>query len=226
MTETIIVYATSNPGKVEEMKRHLGNLGFDVKSLKDMGCADRDVPETGTSLGENAFIKVNAYAEELQARDDLAGKRVIILSDDTGLEISGLGGEPGIHVRRWRDHETRMEDEEIIDYAFERMAGLTGDDRAAQFRCVLAVGMVQENGKISEPLQFEGTLAGHVLERENPDVKRMEGFPFASLLFIDEWNMLLGQAEQLPDGEKEKYLSHRERAVLKSIPFLKKMASA
>lgn len=224
MTKTTIVYATSNPGKVLEMKRHLADHGFDVKSLAEMGCPDRDVEETGTSLGENAAIKVKAYAEELQARQDLTGQKIIVLSDDTGLEIKGLGGEPGIHVRRWRDKHTRMSDSEIIDYALERMRGLTGSERSAQFRCMLAVGIVHENGKISEPTFFEETLDGFITESEDPTVERMEGFPFASLFYCTDWDMLLGVVERLPPGEKQKYLSHRERAVLAAVPFLKQMA--
>ncbi|KND51173.1 MAG: XTP/dITP diphosphohydrolase [Parcubacteria bacterium C7867-001] len=211
-----LVYGTMNKGKLAEVSRRFGDHGFTIVGLADMGIPDIDIPETGTTLGENAALKVRGYLEEIRKTNP--NDTVVLFSDDTGLEIDGLGGEPGIHVRRWRDRSTRMSDEEVIEYALTRMQGLTGDQRAARFRCILTAGILYPNGTTSKLISFCGTLKGRILEE--PEAERMEGFPFASLMFIDEWGMLLGTAERLPQGEKEKYLSHREKAIDFAIPFL------
>ncbi|KND50134.1 MAG: XTP/dITP diphosphohydrolase [Parcubacteria bacterium C7867-008] len=218
MSQNTLLYATSNPGKILEMRSILEHLGFEVLSPEDLGC-ETDVQETGTNLGQNAEIKVRAYARALLGHPALVGKRVFILSDDTGFFIKALGGAPGIFVRRWRDGETRMGDEEIISYAIAQMITLTGEDRTIQARTVLAMTILNEDGTIVEPVMFEGSLDGHVLEQ--PDQMRIEGFPFASLMFVDSWGLLMGIGEQFPPHEKEDKLNHREQAVVKAVEYLR-----
>ena len=157
-----LFYATNNPGKKFEVSRHLEFSGIKVVTPDDLNITI-DVPETGNTLEENAELKTKAYARLLPD--------MLILSDDTGLEIDSLNGEPGVHVRRWRDGETRMTDREVIDYCIERMKGIPSDKRGAQFRTVLALGV--PGGKIEF---FDGKLRGVILEK--PSVLRVEGFPF------------------------------------------------
>lgn len=113
-----VLYATNNPGKISEISKFLEHNGIKVVSPKDLGI-DLDVPETGDSLEENAKLKVKAYLEVSNGR--------IVLADDTGLEIDALGGKPGIHVRRWKDGQTRMSDEEIIEYCLDQMKNVEED---------------------------------------------------------------------------------------------------
>jgi non-canonical purine NTP pyrophosphatase (RdgB/HAM1 family) len=218
MFKPLIVYATSNPGKITEMKNHLGSLGITVTSLADLGCDELEIEENGTSLGENAALKAKAYAKALSSRADLSERAILVLSDDTGFEIAGLNNAPGLYVRRWKDHKTKMGDEEIIDYALDQMKGLSGAERAVQAKTVLAICIVYVDRTISEPVFFEGTLSGHILEEA--DALRVEGFPFASLMFVDEWNMVLGVGELLPPEEKVGYANHRARAINNAFPYL------
>jgi XTP/dITP diphosphohydrolase len=202
-----VLYATNNPGKVIEISKLLNHYGIKVVSPKDLGI-DLDVSETGNSLEENSSLKAKAYLLESNGR--------IVLSDDTGLEIDALNGEPGIHVRRWRDGKTKMTDEEIIQYCLQKMHGIPQEQRGAQFRTVLALAL--PNGTTE---MFEGTLRGEILE--NPAPIRIEGFPFESLFFIPEWNMILGEVHQLEAGQKKGRLNHRERALQKAIPRIKEL---
>ncbi len=172
-----LLYATNNPGKVIEISKLLNFNEIRVVCPKDLGI-ELDVPETGNTLEENATLKVEGFRKVVD--------EMLILADDTGLEIDALDGEPGIHVRRWRDGEIRMTDQEIIDYCLERMKDVPKELRGAQFRTVLALG--QPNGTIET---FEGILRGVILEK--PADIRVEGFPFESLFFVTEWNMLLGR---------------------------------
>lgn len=204
-----VLYATSNPGKLEEVGRFLRLNGIELLSPSQVG-GEIEVPETGTTLEENALLKAQAYAERYP--------EYIVMSDDTGAEIVGLGGEPGIYVRRWRDHETHMTDQEIISYCLERMQGLKGDDRKAHMRSVIALA---EPGK---PIElFEGILQGRITETAAP--LKMEGFPFESIFYSTEHDMLLGEMHQLSDEEKLQNLTHREKAVQKTVEYLKQLFS-
>ncbi len=140
------------------------------------------------------------------------------MSDDTGAEIVGLNGEPGIYVRRWRDHEAHMTDQENINYCLERMHGLQGDDRKAQMRSVIALAVPGKEIQL-----FDGVMLGRITEAAAP--LKMEGFPFESIFYCTEYEMLLGEMHQLPDSEKLKYLTHREKAVAKTVEYLKQYFS-
>ena len=89
-----IVFATNNKHKLEEIREILGS-GFDVVSLKDIGC-NVDIPETGDTLEENARQK----AEYVFSRYGLD-----CFADDTGLEVEALGGAPGVYSARYAEQD-------------------------------------------------------------------------------------------------------------------------
>lgn len=202
----MLLYATTNPGKVMEVRKILQAHGLPMIAPDEIGL-DLDVPEPGTTLEENARLKALAYLNHLTN-----GNNYIVMGDDTGVEIDALGGEPGIHVRRWIGR--RMSDEEIIDTCLERMAGIPLEQRGAQFRTVFAIGA--RHGGIA---LFDGTLRGVILEQAAP--LRIEGFPFESLFFVPEWGKLLGEIHFLPAEQKAAYVTHRERALLNALPHVR-----
>ncbi|HBC45278.1 TPA: hypothetical protein DCZ81_03870 [Candidatus Collierbacteria bacterium] len=204
-----LLYATSNPGKILEITKLLGYNGINVVSPDDLKIS-LDVSETGGTLEENARLKVKAYLAKVKDR--------LVLADDTGLEIDALNGEPGIRVRRWRDGETRMEDEEIIQYCLGLMAGIPMEKRGAQFKTVLAVGLPSGNIEI-----FKGVLRGVILKEADPI--RIKGFPFESLFFVTDWNMLLGHASKLPVNQMKNRRNHREKALHEAIPRIRALIS-
>lgn len=237
-----LFYATTNPGKIFEVGKFLKPFGIELLGPKDLGLSI-DVPEEGETLEENAIAKAQAYLD--------AGVDMPVISDDTGIEIDVLDGEPGIHVRRWKDKKTRMSDEEVIDYCLMRMKGIHKSKRVAQFRTVIAVG-VCHSGASLQAIESRGLLpkrsyrpamAGlQVVEDsdsgrddsielfdgvlrgvilEKPAPMRIEGFPFESLFYIPEWKMVLGDVHQLPIEKKRKFLTHRERAMEKVLPRLR-----
>lgn len=202
-----LLYATNNPGKIIEVSKLLKHNGIKVVSPKDLGI-ELDVPETGKTLEENATLKAKAFINVSEGR--------IVLADDTGLEIDSLKGEPGIHVRRWKDGQTRLSDEEVISYCIERMKDVPKGERGSQFRTVLV--LATPDGGIEV---FDGILRGEVLEQ--PADIRVEGFPFESLFYIPEWKMLLGEAHQLNANDKEGRLNHREKALQKAVPRIQEL---
>ena len=202
---TNIVYATTNPGKFCEVQKLFAGHQIKINSATEYG-VNIDVEETGATLEENAILKAEAYLSAI--KDD-----VIVVADDTGLEIDTLGGEPGIKVRRWKGY--KMTDEEIIAYALERLKGVLENDRTAQFRTVIAVVK-----KGIAPRTFSGILPGHIVK--DPHAYREEGLPFQPLFYSTEYKMMIYKIHQLPIYEKlaRNIITHRERAVLKALPYL------
>jgi len=216
--KTHLIYATSNPGKIVEIGRQLGLHGLKISPLSDFVPGKLDPEENGQTLGENVLIKARAYAAAISKAPSLRGEKFIIVSDDTGVFIDGLDGEPGIHVRRWKGH--KMTDEEIISYALERLKGLTGSKHHAHFRTVLCLIPVDEHGSVGVPVTVEGSLDGRITETADP--MRIEGFPFEPIFYVPEYNMLLGALHRLPAAEKSGKLNHRERAIEKAIPIIER----
>lgn len=205
-----VLYATTNPGKLWEIGKHLKPQGIELLSLADVNITV-DIPETGVSLEENAKLKVKTIQSLIP--------QMLIIADDTGLEIDALKAEPGIHVRRWKDGINRMEDQEIIDYCLEQLNGVPLGARGAQFRSVVALAVPGSE----EVEYFEGILRGIILEKASD--LRFQGFPFESLFFVPQWQLLLGEVHQLPQEKKDTYLSHREKAVQKAVPRIKAIVS-
>lgn len=195
-----LLYGTSNPGKLMEVGRFLRLHGIDMMSPSELGL-ELDPEESGTTLEENAVLKVHAYQQILPSE-------VAVFTDDTGVEIDALNGEPGIYVRRWKDKKNKMTDQEIIEYTIERMQGIPLEKRGAQMRTVIAYGA--PDGQIE---LFDGVLRGHIVEQ--PANFLIEGFPYECLFFATDYNMMLGEMHQLPDEKKIKFTTHRERAVEK-----------
>ncbi len=194
-----IIYATTNPGKFNEVKSIFAHHNVNIYSPMDFG-QSVEVEETGNTLQENALLKAKAYID-LFPND-------IIISDDTGVEIDGLGGEPGIKVRRWKGY--KMEDEEIIEHCLLRMNGIKEGKRGAQFHTVIAVA---EPGK--EIVYFDGVFRGQILKE--PKKEREVGMPFWPIFFIPELNMTLGELHHMPMDFQILHPTHRELAVLKFL---------
>jgi len=200
-----IVYATTNPGKFSEVQKLFAGHNMTIHSAAEYN-VNIDVDETGTTLEENAILKAEAYRDAI--KDD-----VIVLGDDTGIEIDALGGEPGIKVRRWKGY--KMTDDEIITYTMERLKDVPENKRTAQFRTVIAVA------KRSLPTKtFSGILPGRIVVE--PHNFREEGLPFQPLFFSTEYNQMLYQIHTLPMAEKlaQNIITHRERAVTLALPYL------
>ena len=202
---TDIVYATTNPGKFTEVSKLFAGHGITIRSAADYH-VDIDVDETGTSLEENAILKAEAYLNAIN--DD-----VIVVSDDTGLEIDALGGEPGIKVRRWKGY--KMSDDEIISYTLERLKAVPEDQRTAQFRTVIAVA---KHGLKTE--LFAGVLPGRIVM--TPHEYREDGLPFQPLFYATDYKLMIYKIHQMTNEEKfaKQIHTHRERAVTAALPYL------
>lgn len=190
-----LLIATTNPGKLFEIKFFLSDLPLELVSLTDLEIKDSP-EESGQTFEENAILKAKFYCQ-------ISG--LPTLADDGGLEIDFLNAEPGVKSRRWING-VESSDEELINYTLEKMRGLPRAQRGAQLRTVIA--LVLPNGKT---FTNEGKVRGVIAEEAY--VKRTPGFPYRSLLFLPEINKFYYH-EDLTDKEKKLY-SHRGKVLQK-----------
>ena len=137
-----IVFATNNAHKLQELRQMIGDR-YEVLALADIGCHE-DIPETADTIEGNALMKAQ-YVKEHYGYD--------CFSDDTGLEIDALGGEPGVHSARYAGpgHDS----EANIDKVLKKLDGVT--DRTARFRT--AIALLQGD----ETHMFAGKVEGIIL---------------------------------------------------------------
>ena len=140
-----IIFATSNEGKMKEVRMILADLGLEILSMKEAGIL-ADIVEDGKTFEENACIK----AGQIQK---LAGG--IVLADDSGLEVDYLDGAPGIYSARYMGEDTSydIKNQAIID----KLADAKGEERSARFVCAIAAAL--PDGRL---LTTRGTIEGQI----------------------------------------------------------------
>lgn len=200
-----LLIATTNPGKLDEIRRFLSDLPVELVSLKDVGITDA-VEETGTTFEENAILKAKHYAKE---------SGLPTLADDGGFEIDALNGEPGVKSHRWVFGDRENTDEELIAHTIKRMKGLSLAERGARLRLVLALAL--PDGTVHTA---EESVRGVVPVA--PTNKITPGFPYRSLLFLPEINKYYNHDELSPE-ETDRY-NHRKKALDKLWPHILALA--
>jgi XTP/dITP diphosphohydrolase len=188
-----ICFATNNHKKIEEVKAALRGR-IEIVSLADIGCTV-ELPETGDTLAYNAFQKAR------YVRDNFG---VNCFSDDTGLEVAALNGEPGVYSGRYAG-EPRS-DQRNINKLLKALEGIPKSGRKARFRTVIALLL---EGK---EYQFEGVAEGEILEQETGD----GGFGYDPIFKPEGFSKSFAE---LTLAEKNE-ISHRGIAVSALIDFL------
>lgn len=193
-----ILYGTGNKAKVEAMKKIIKVHGFDAElfTIKDVGF-DQDVEENGTTFEENSEIKALAI-KDFCDKNNINDK--IIITDDAGLCVDVLNGEPGVYTGRYAgENPTQIEN---ITKLLNNMKEYTKlEDRRCKFVCVLTA--ILPNGeKIVARGECKGTIA---LEQGT-----LGGLTYGPV-FIPE-----GFDKPMGDMEEEEYASvhnHRDLAM-------------
>ena len=188
-----LVFATNNSHKLSEIRAILGQE-MEILSLSDIGCHD-DIPETADTLQGNALIKAR-WVKERYGYDCFA--------DDTGLEVTALGGGPGVHTARYA-YPDRHDPEANTQKLLASLQGET--DRTAQFRTVIALIL---NG---EEHLFEGIVRGEITTEK----RGTEGFGYDPVFAPED----MGKTFAELGTDVKNTISHRARAVAKLAAFLK-----
>src|SRR5450759_1156628 len=141
-----VVVATANAGKLAEIAAQLDLPGFEFVTAADLGAASIDVPETGETFTDNAYLKAEAYRRQFG---------LAALADDSGLVVDALGGRPGVRSSRFAGE--KASDLENTRRLLEELDGFGPEMRAARFQCVVV--FVDEKG---EPISACGTCEGQI----------------------------------------------------------------
>lgn len=187
-----LVFATNNQNKVNEIRMVVGDL-FNIVTLKDAGI-DIDIPEPHNTLQANA-------TEKSQTIFKLTGDDCF--SEDTGLEVFALGGEPGVKSARYAGEDRDFQAN--IDKLIQKLDGVT--DRSAQFRTVVSLILA------GKEYFFEGVCKGKIIA----DQKGLEGFGYDPVFVPDGSDKTFAEMTM----EEKNQFSHRKKAVAKLLQFLK-----
>lgn len=190
-----IIFATGNQGKMREIRAILGDMKWDVVSMKEAGI-DPEIDENGATFVENAVIKAQTVADALAK--EKGARECVVLADDSGLVIDCLNGEPGIHSARYLGEETPFS-EKSADL-LRRMKDVPEKERSARFVCAIAA--VFPNGEV---VTTEGTVEGRI----GYALKGDNGFGYDPIFYLPEYERT---AAELTDEEKNQ-ISHRSRAL-------------
>ncbi|WP_411273776.1 RdgB/HAM1 family non-canonical purine NTP pyrophosphatase [Daejeonella sp.] len=182
-----LIFASNNQHKLNEIQAIAGNK-ISLKSLKDISCFD-EIPETGRTFEINAGQKSRYIYDRFH---------VSCFADDSGLEIDGLNGEPGVdsaHYSGSRDFGKNM----------ELVLSNLGDNpnRRARFRTVISLLL---NG---EEHLFEGTIEGNITR----EICGTKGFGYDPIFIPEGYDVTFAEM----DAEEKNRISHRAVAVRKMV---------
>ena len=139
-----VIFGTTNPRKIEDLEFIINkyNLDLEVLTLTDIGWDLGEIKETGKTLEENSLIKAQAIFKYCQEK----GVTYPIITDDAGLFVDSLNGEPGIYTARYADKERELNPElPKYECVNKLLRNLEGKDRSAKYRCV--VTCMDNNGE-------------------------------------------------------------------------------
>lgn len=189
-----IVFATNNPNKLSEIK-DLVPASIEILSLKEIECFD-ELPETRDTLEGNALQKAEYVSEKFG---------ISCFSDDTGLLVDALNGEPGVYSARYAGPHN--DSEKNMDKLLLNLNDKT--NRKAEFKTVIALIL---NG---EKHLFEGNVKGEITTQRQGN----GGFGYDPIFKPEGRNETFAEMRKEDKGE----IGHRGRAVKKLIAFLSKL---
>lgn len=203
----MLVVATSNPGKLDELRGLLADLPLDVDALSERLREPPLVVEDGATFAENAVKKARAAAEATS---------MLSLADDSGLEVDALGGRPGVHSARFaHERASDAENNAALLAALESLAGPTdaaGETYGfqARFRCVLA--LVDPFTDEGQPRVVEGICEGTIVRTP----RGSGGFGYDPVFVVSGTNRTMAEL----DADEKRRISHRARAFAALRPIL------
>lgn len=212
-----VILATNNRDKVKEIKPLLETIAsaLRVYSLTDLD-ADMEIEETEDSLEGNAKLKADAVFDRFSKQFP----SLVTLADDTGLEVAGLGGAPGVYSARFApvaEGKSPTYDDNVR-FLLHKMEHVT--DRKATFRTVIALkGRIRKERDPSLFDTFETTVEGFVQGEITREKRGDKGFGYDPVFWV---NSAQATFAQMSTDEKNT-LSHRSMAVKKAVEQLRKI---
>ena len=193
-----LVFATGNEGKMKEIRMILGDMDYEILSMKEAGIS-ADIVEDGKTFEENAEIKAKAISKLANC---------LVLADDSGLEVDYMDKQPGIYSARWLGEDTSydVKNQKII----ENLQGVPDEKRTARFVCAVAAAF--PDGRV---ITKRGTVEGIIGYEQRGE----NGFGYDPIFFLPEYGKTTAELDPM---EKNK-ISHRGRALEQIKEELKKL---
>ena len=192
-----LLIATSNPGKIKELRELLAGLPVELKSLDEFPHIT-EVEETGATFAENAILKAQGYAKQT---------KIWALADDSGLEVEALNNAPGVFSARYAGANAN-DAAKIAKLLGELDSVKNIENRAARFVC--AVAIADASGAIK--FQADGICTGKIAFES----AGTHGFGYDPIFIPAGFAQTFGEL----DGEIKQTMSHRARALAKVINYL------
>lgn len=183
-----LIFATGNEGKMREIRHILGDMDYEILSMKEAG-VDVDIVEDGETFEENAIIK---------ARTVMEATGCLTLADDSGLEIDFLNKEPGVLSARYMGENTsyRIKNQILLD----RLHGVPAAVRSARFVCAIVAAF--PDGRIETR---QATIEGRIADEPAGE----NGFGYDPIFYVPE----LGKTTAQLSEEEKNAISHRGKAL-------------
>jgi XTP/dITP diphosphohydrolase len=195
-----LILATRNANKVTELRAILAGAGLAVELVGADAYPDvPDVPETGVTFAENAFLKAHALAR---------ATGLPAIADDSGLCVDVLGGAPGIFSARWAGRHG--DDKANLDLLLAQLADVPDIHRTAHFACAAALALPDGTERVVEG-RLHGTL------RHTP--AGTGGFGYDPVLQPEGDSRTC--AEMTP--EEKNAISHRGKAFRALAPVIREL---
>lgn len=182
-----LVFATTNRHKIREVIDLLHGQPVTISALPDPPPAP-EPEESGDTFDANARLKALHYAARIPG---------LVVSEDSGLEIDALGGEPGVRSARFLSPDATYAAR--FDEIFRRLRNVADDNRTARFVCAVAVA---EGGQVV--FETRGTVAGRIAHAPAGS----GGFGYDPIFFSPELGCTLAEA-----GDRKSAVSHRAHAI-------------
>lgn len=183
-----IVFASTNPGKIREVREILSELEYEVLTMKEVG-VDIEIEEKGESFAENAYLKAKAVWDICKGT---------VMADDSGLIVDYLGGAPGVYSSRYMGKDTPYEikNKEII----RLLENVEGSERSARFRADICC-ILEDGTLLRSSADMEGIIAKVAAGKG--------GFGYDPILYLPKYGKTSAELSQ----EEKNRISHRGKAL-------------
>lgn len=191
--------ATTNTGKLRELKRILGDAGLDVVGLNQLQfgeLSEAEDIETGSTFAENALLKARYYHNQTG---------LITIGDDSGLEVDALGGGPGIYSARYAGPNAA--DRDRVEKLLGELSGIEATGRGARFVCAAAI--VWGAGERVFVDEARGRLLDHA--------RGAGGFGYDPIFYYEPLDKTFAELSE----EEKAAVGHRGRAFRQLTGWLK-----
>ena len=197
-----ILVASTNPGKLKELREMLGG-DIELVSLSEFP-AIAEIEEDGKTFAENARKKALGYAK---------ATGLWTLADDSGLVIDVLGGQPGVKSARFsgdKDENRGLLDHKNMAKVLKLLAGVPKEKKTARFMCCLCLASPEK-----VLIETEGKLEGVITDEQAGE----NGFGYDPIFFVPELKKTVAQL----NNEEKNAISHRGNAIRKLKPLLENL---